>query len=31
VRKVMGGGVGNAARNREDWDRVSAAEPMRAA
>jgi protein-disulfide isomerase-like protein with CxxC motif len=29
-RKVMGGLVGNAARNREDWDRVSAAEPMRA-
>jgi len=29
-RKVMGGLVGNAARNKDDWDRVSAAEPMRA-
>ncbi len=29
-RKVMGGLVGNAARSKDDWDRVSAAEPMRA-
>ena len=29
-RKVMGGLVGNAATGKEDWDRVSAAEPMRA-
>lgn len=29
-RKVMGGLVGNAATGKEGWDRVSAAEPMRA-
>jgi protein-disulfide isomerase-like protein with CxxC motif len=29
-RKVMGGLVGNAATGRADWDRVKAAEPMRA-
>jgi protein-disulfide isomerase-like protein with CxxC motif len=29
-RKVMGGLVGNAARDKDNWDRVSAAEPMRA-
>ena len=29
-RKVMGGLVGNAATGKEDWDRVSAAGPMRA-
>jgi protein-disulfide isomerase-like protein with CxxC motif len=29
-RKVMGGLVGNAATDKPDWDRVSAAEPMRA-
>lgn len=29
-RKVMGGLVGNAAAGKADWDRVSAAEPMRA-
>ena len=29
-RKVMGGLVGNAATGKEGWDRISAAEPMRA-
>ena len=29
-RKVMGGLVGNAATGKDSWDRVSAAEPMRA-
>ena len=29
-RKVMGGLVGDAGRDRPDWDRVKAAEPMRA-
>ena len=29
-RKVMGGLVGNAATGKEQWDRISAAEPMRA-
>lgn len=29
-RKVMGGLVGNAATGKEHWDRISAAEPMRA-
>ena len=29
-RKVMGGLVGDAARGKDAWDRVSAAEPMRA-
>ncbi len=29
-RKVMGGLVGNAATGKDGWDRVSAAEPMRA-
>jgi protein-disulfide isomerase-like protein with CxxC motif len=29
-RKVMGGLVGNAAAGKESWDRISAAEPMRA-
>ena len=29
-RRVMGGLVGNAAAGKEGWDRVSAAEPMRA-
>src|SRR4051812_17852681 len=29
-RKVMGGLVGDASRGKEAWDRVSAAEPMRA-
>ena len=29
-RKVMGGLVGNAATGKEGWDRVGAAEPMRA-
>ncbi|MBV9044395.1 MAG: DsbA family protein, partial [Alphaproteobacteria bacterium] len=29
-RKVMGGLVGNAATGKENWDRISAAEPMRA-
>ncbi len=29
-RKVMGGLVGDAATGRADWDRISAAEPMRA-
>lgn len=29
-RKVMGGLVGNAATGKEDWNRVDAAEPMRA-
>jgi protein-disulfide isomerase-like protein with CxxC motif len=29
-RKVMGGLVGNAATGKDAWDRVSAAEPMRA-
>ena len=29
-RKVMGGLVGDAATGKESWDRVSAAEPMRA-
>jgi protein-disulfide isomerase-like protein with CxxC motif len=28
-RKVMGGLVGDASRNKEGWDRISAAEPMR--
>ena len=28
-RKVMGGLVGNAATGKENWDRISAAEPMR--
>ena len=29
-RKVMGGLLGNAAAGKENWDRISAAEPMRA-
>jgi protein-disulfide isomerase-like protein with CxxC motif len=29
-RKVMGGLVGNAAAGKDDWNRISAAEPMRA-
>jgi len=29
-RKVMGGLVGNAATGKDNWDRISAAEPMRA-
>ena len=29
-RKVMGGLVGNAGAGKENWDRISAAEPMRA-
>jgi protein-disulfide isomerase-like protein with CxxC motif len=29
-RKVMGGLVGDAATGKENWDRISAAEPMRA-
>ena len=29
-RKVMGGLVGDASTGKEGWDRVSAAEPMRA-
>ena len=29
-RKVMGGLVGNAASGKDNWDRISAAEPMRA-
>ncbi len=29
-RKVMGGLVGNAATGKDSWDRISAAEPMRA-
>jgi len=29
-RKVMGGLVGNAAAGKDDWSRISAAEPMRA-
>jgi protein-disulfide isomerase-like protein with CxxC motif len=29
-RKVMGGLVGNAANGKAEWDRISAAEPMRA-